>query len=183
MRLSESILKNIKEEYDNESYTKEDLDYVIGLVDDAYNIQGLPDDGSVYEEVKRALKNNEELKDNDYVVWDAMSWVIDSDFGRNEKENIKESVGTDAIEEVIKRINEDGEDADIYDLLEEYDIDTYELIERLRNLTHNDPEKNKEATDFIEMIDSAESIDDMLEDKDEYNDITFIYWIKELEGK
>ncbi len=60
-------------------YTRDDLDYVISLVDEYANQTGLDDD-EVYDRVKSMLRDTD-LENNDYVIWDAMAYVIDNNMG------------------------------------------------------------------------------------------------------
>lgn len=58
-------------------YTKDDLDYVISLVDEYYNGHHYEED-KVFDEVKAMLRDTD-LENNDYIIWDAMAYVIDND--------------------------------------------------------------------------------------------------------
>lgn len=64
------------------SYSHDDLEYVIGLVDEFHNQMGLDDD-EVYDRVESMLRDTD-LEGNDYIIWDAMAYVIDNNMDQDE---------------------------------------------------------------------------------------------------
>ncbi len=77
---------------DENDYTREDLDYVISLVDEFYN--GHHDEEDViFDKVKGMLRDTS-LQDNDNIIWDAMAYVIDNNM---EDDDIIESEKLDEL--------------------------------------------------------------------------------------
>ena len=95
--------------------------------------------------------------------------------------NLKKLNESDSIDDAIKEL--DNEDYDVYEILEDYDIDDYELLDRLHNLVEKNPNKNKEATKFVRGFFQSDDQEEYLENNDNYSGADFIYWIKDLEGK
>ena len=95
--------------------------------------------------------------------------------------NLKNLNESDSIDDAIEELN--NEDYDVYEILEDYDIDDYKLLDRLHNLVEKNPDKNKEATEFVRGFFQSDNQNEYLENNDNYSGVDFIYWIKDLEGK
>lgn len=93
-----------------------------------------------------------------------------------EEEGLTESIDFKELAAVLEK-----DPKSIYAYEEKHDISTLDLIDRLVYLVTKNPDKNKEATNFIKGFEAADDIEEYLNYKDNYNDINFIEWISELE--
>lgn len=156
------------------------------FMEDKYNI-------ATKRDLARALENVTEEDINEYFT-DMFYEIFDEDdlesANAAEKiirdryyavEELDESVDTARIDfKKLYDVYKNNPD-DTYDYMEEEDISTLDLIDKLSELVEKNPNKIKEATKYIKGWKAAEDKEEYEEDHDNYADLDFIVWISELE--